>query len=326
MLLPTNTRPGRRPTRMEYLRRRTVAAAAATGLVLALIGAVRGDSHAGLTPATLRLTQAQQALLPWRAKVADGSAGVLDARGLPGPAAQQAAVDRYRALGLPIYCAGGRDRYAALTFDDGPSRFSDRVLDLLHGAGAQATFFLIGRQVGGAGPVIRRQLAQGAIGDHTWTHPMLTRLGAAELDFELGRTKQVIQRAAGQPVTLFRPPYEDHNPAVDAKVNAMGLLQILWDVDTRDSAGASSSSIVQNAEQGLKPGSIILMHETYDRSVAALPQILAAAKRHGLRLVSVPQLLALDPPADAQVRGGFPACGESARYRREDDATAMRLR
>jgi peptidoglycan-N-acetylglucosamine deacetylase len=325
MLLPTRNRPARRPSQMAYLRRRTVAAAAAAGVVVSLVSAIRGDGRLGAISDAIRLSRAAQAQLPWRVVVTDGSAGLLDARGLPGPAAQQAALERYRAIGVPIYCAGGRGRYAALTFDDGPSQFSDRVLRMLAGAGAQGTFFLIGRLVEGSGDIPRRQLAQGAVGDHTWTHPTLTRLSTSDVNFELGQTKRVLERALGQPIVLFRSPYEAHDPAVDARVRAMGLLQVLWNVDTRDSAGASTDAIAQNARDGLRPGSIILMHETYDRSVAALPSILAEAKRRGLRLVSVPQLLALDPPTDDQVRAGFQGCEDSARYQREREASAMRL-
>jgi peptidoglycan-N-acetylglucosamine deacetylase len=321
---PSSSASRPRPTRLHYRRRRTVAAAALAGVVVAMASAVAGD-HSPLGPLEIKLTAAEKARLPWRAVVTDGSAGVLDGRGLPAPGAQRAAIDHYRSIGLPIYCAGGRGPFAALTFDDGPSQFSGQVLDLLRGARAQSTFFLIGRQVPGQGETVRRQLAMGGVADHTWNHPMLTRLSRRDLDFELGQTRRVLEQATRQPIDLFRAPYGDHNPAVDARVRGFGLLEILWSVDTRDSAGADPLSIAQNAEEGLQPGSIILMHETYQRSVAALPQILTAARRRGIRLVSVSQLLALDPPPDAQVRAGPLACGDRERYRRAEDATGMRL-
>lgn len=301
-----------------------MAAAALAGVVVAMASVITGD-RSPLEPLEIKLTAAEKARLPWRAVVTDGSAGVPDSRGLPGPGAQRSAVEHYRAIGLPIYCAGGRGRFAALTFDDGPSQFSGQVLDLLRSAGAQSTFFLIGRQVGGQGEIVRRQLAAGGVADHTWNHPMLTRLSRRDVDFELGQTKRVLEQATRQPIELFRAPYGDHNAAVDARIRGWGLLEVLWNVDTRDSAGADSVSIAQNADQGLQPGAIVLMHETYERSVRALPQILGAARRRGLRLVSVPQLLALDPPPDALVRAGPLACGERERYRRAEDATGMRL-
>ena len=313
------------PTRLKFLRRRTVAGAAVLAAAIALVITVRGDDDWALRPEVLRLSAAQQALLPWRTVVLDGSAGVLDARGLPGRAAQRAAVERFWAIGRPIFCTAGRGRYAALTFDDGPSRYSDQVLRLLARAGAHGTFFLVGRNLPEGPDVPRRQLQLGAIGDHTWNHPVLTTLRPRALHFELSATKRALERATGQPITLFRPPYEARNPAVDAKARSLGLLQVLWNVDTADSRGASTAQVAANAESGLRPGAIILMHETYERSVRALPRILQAARRRGIELVSVPQLLALDPPPEAQVRAGGLACGERERYRAAEDAGEMRL-
>src|SRR5207248_2913026 len=177
---------------------------------LVVIAAARGDAGSPFGHALdATLTPAQAAKLPWRQNYVSGSAGPLDARGLPSAAAQRAAVAHFYRLGLPLYCAGGGGNYAALTFDDGPSPFSEQVL---------------------------------------------------------------------------------------------GLLPVLWDVDTRDSLGADTPQIVTNAEQGLRPGAIVLMHETYTRSLAAVPQVLASARKKGLRLVTVSQLLALDPPPDSLVR------------------------
>jgi peptidoglycan/xylan/chitin deacetylase (PgdA/CDA1 family) len=286
---------------------------------------VRGDPASSLEAQAVSLSPAQQAQLPWRAVVSDGSAGVLDARGLPSAAAQKAALDRYQALGLPIYCAGGRGRYAALTFDDGPSGYSRQVLDLLRRAGAEATFFVIGAQVPGARAVLRRQLRAGAVADHTWDHANLTRMSAADVGWELSRTRRAIERAVRQPVRLFRAPYGARDSLLDARVSRLGFVHVLWDLDTRDSDGASTATIVHNAEAGLRPGAIVLMHETYDRSVAALPQVLAAARRKHLRLVTVPQLLALDPPPEALVRAGDVGCEDREAYRRMQDASAMRL-
>ncbi len=303
-----------------------MAAAAIVALVIALVSLIRGDRGSPLELAGIRLTQAQKALLPWRAVVTNGSAGNLDAHGLPGPAAQQAAIDRYRTIGLPIYCAGGRGNYAALTFDDGPSpRFSDRVLHILREGGAQGTFFLVGRQLKGSDEIARRQLEMGAVGHHTWNHALLTRMSNREVLAEVEGTKRALERAVGQPVTLFRAPFAGRDRRVDARIRRLGLLHILWDVDTRDSAGADTQEIVLNAEAGLRPGAIILMHETYERSARALPRIIASARRRGLRLVSVPQLLALDPPPDAQLRARGGGCGQRERYQQAEDANGMRL-
>ena len=308
-----------------FVRRRAVALGVILGLLLVLIALARGDSGSPFGPAGAALGPVEEAKLPWRQRYVSGSAGPLDARGLPAAPAQRAAVARYHRLGLPIYCGGGRGNYAALTFDDGPSEHSEQVMALLDGAGAQATFFLVGQAVGPRPDVPRRQLRLGGVADHTWTHANLPSLGNRELNRELMDTKRVLERATGQPVTLMRPPFGARDARTDRVVRRMGMVPIMWDVDTRDSAGAGTDEIAANADEGMRPGSIILMHDTYDRSLAALPRILESARRKGIQLVSVPQLLALDPPTEAQVRAGGMGCGEERqRFQREREATAMR--
>jgi peptidoglycan/xylan/chitin deacetylase (PgdA/CDA1 family) len=316
----------RRPTRTEILRRRTVAVGVAAGLLFVMIALARGDGRSPLGSAAAgTLTPAQAAKLPWRQRYASGSAGPLDARGLPSPAAQREAVRRFYHLGLPIYCGGGRGNYASLTFDDGPSEYSQRVLDLLRQAGAQATFFVVGRALAEHPGVPRQQVEMGGVADHTWTHAQLTALNQRDLLAELQRTQAALEQATGEAITLMRPPFGSRDPRVDRVVHRLGMVPVLWDADSRDSAGAGSDAILANTTAGLRPGGIVLMHETYDRTVAVLPQILTAARQRGMRLVSVPQLLALDPPTEGQLRAGPMGCSERERFHAQQDQTAMRL-
>jgi peptidoglycan/xylan/chitin deacetylase (PgdA/CDA1 family) len=308
-----------------YLRRRAVALAAALGLLLIVISAVRGESGSPFPALDSALKPAQKAKLPWRQRYVSGSAGPLDGRGLPATPAQRSAAERYQRLGLPIYCGGGRGNYAALSFDDGPSPLTPRILDNLRRSGAQATFFLIGRSAQADPGTPRRQLAFGGVADHTWTHASLPSLGTPQVRAELANTKRELERLTGERITLMRPPYGARDERTDKVVTRLGMVQVVWDVDTRDSVGAGTEEIVANAEAGLRPGAIILMHDTYDRSLAALPRILQAAKQKGIRLVSVGQLLALDPPPDTLVKAGGEGCSDRQRYQVAEDATAMRL-
>jgi peptidoglycan/xylan/chitin deacetylase (PgdA/CDA1 family) len=324
---PGQTTARRAPTRADFLRRRAVALGVGAGLLLSVLALARGDSGTPFGHALdATLTPAQAAKLPWRQDYTSGSAGPLDARGLPSRAAQRAAVARFYRLGLPIYCAGARGGYAALTFDDGPHPLSLQFLQLLQRAGIQSTHFVIGGQVDAhSAPLVKAEEGLGGVADHTWTHPFLTRLSPGEVNFELGQTQRTLEQVVRAPITLMRPPYGDYDPQVNQVVHRMGMVGVLWDVDSRDSAGAAAPQILANVEQGLRPGAIILMHETYDRSLAALPQVLVAAQRKRLRLVSVPELLALDPPPDALVRAGPTGCTDRERYQQQEDATAMRL-
>src|SRR5205807_10221654 len=126
---------------------------------------------------------------------------------------------------------------------------------------------------------------------------------------EIADAKRAIERSSGGPVFLFRPPYGARDAAIDRLVRGLGLLEVLWTVDSRDSLGANYAQIERNVIAGLHPGAIILMHENHGQTIRAMINIFAAIRRKGLRAVSVPQLLADDPPSAAQPRDGGLGCG-----------------
>ncbi len=229
-------------------------------------------------------------------------------------AGEPAEVHRLIALGKPIYCAAPRGGEVALTFDDGPGPYTRLMIDKLRKHGVNATFFIVGRNIplvtgpGGAS-IVREERTIAAVGDHTFTHPLLTSLAPAQAEDEIVKTQHALARASGAPVFLFRPPYGAHDAQIDAIARAHGLLQILWTVDSRDSLGANYAQIERTVISGLHPGAIVLMHENHGQTIRAMLSIFAALQRRHLRAVSVPQLLRDDPPSLAQVRAGGSACG-----------------
>jgi peptidoglycan/xylan/chitin deacetylase (PgdA/CDA1 family) len=212
-------------------------------------------------------------------------------------------------LGRPIYCAARRGNEVALTFDDGPGPYTRLVLAKLHKHGVSATFFDVGRNIPLLPSALRRERDQGALGDHTFTHPLLTALAPGEAEAQIAGTKTALERASGGPVFLFRPPYGGRDGRIDQIARAHGLLEVLWTVDSADSLGANYAQIERNVIGGLSGGAIILMHENHGQTVRALLAIFAALQRRHLRAVSVPQLLTDDPPSAAQVRAGGAGCG-----------------
>jgi len=204
--------------------------------------------------------------------------------------------------GLAVYCGGGRGPYVALTFDDGPGRYTGRVLAILRRAHARATFFVVGDRVRYWPGLARAELVLGAVGNHTWDHARLPGLGARETWRELAWTQSAVVSATGARPLLFRPPYEAPSKASRHVARALGLTVVLWSVDSGDSlTGATASSVARTAIAGLRPGAIVLLHDIRPAGVAALPRILRAIRRRGLRAVTVPELVALDPPAHAQL-------------------------
>jgi peptidoglycan/xylan/chitin deacetylase (PgdA/CDA1 family) len=230
-------------------------------------------------------------------------------------AAQLRAVRRLAAHGLPVYCAGRSKRMVALTFDDGPGPYTTLAIKKLREAHLRATFFLVGKSIRAHPGLARREKAVAAVGDHTLTHPFLPGLSQAEMAQEIAGARTLIEQASGQPVGLFRPPYGARTPPIDAEAKSLGLLEVLWTMDSRDSLGANYAGIEQNAIAGLHPGSIILMHENRGQTIRALPVIFAAIARDHLRAVTVPELVADDPPSLAQLRAGANGCGTKAQAR-----------
>ncbi|MEV1081213.1 polysaccharide deacetylase family protein [Streptomyces sp. NPDC050211] len=163
--------------------------------------------------------------------------------------------------------------YVGLTFDDGPSGTTPALLNALQQNGLRATMFNEGQDAAAYPAQVRAQVAAGMwVGNHTYTHPHLTRLGQAQIDAEISRTQQAIAGAGGGTPKLFRPPYGETNATVKAVAAKYGLTEILWDVDSQDWNGAGTDAIVAAAGR-LTNGQVILMHDGPANTVAAIPRI-----------------------------------------------------
>jgi len=222
-----------------------------------------------------------------------------------------AEIRRLAGFDLPLYCGGHRGNEVAFTFDDGPGVYTNLALKKLGQAHERATFFVVGKSMNAFPGFLPRELALGTIGDHTYTHPDLVALSPAEVDFQLARTAQMIRAQTGQEVDLWRPPYEADDAAVRQVAHRLGLLEILWSIDSRDSLGADWAQIISTVEAGLRPGTIVLFHENHGQTIRALTTLLPYLHSHRLRSVSLPELLASDPPSIAQLRAGATGCGGS---------------
>jgi peptidoglycan/xylan/chitin deacetylase (PgdA/CDA1 family) len=228
-----------------------------------------------------------------------------------GPAAQAAAVMRFAARGKPVYCGNGRRRLVALTFDDGPGPHTSALLRELRRHDARGMFFLVGRAVAQRPAWPRRQRERGAIGTHSMTHTDLTRLPLAAASEEIAGGRAAALDAAGPPVDLFRPPYGRRTQAIDREIRLRGMAQIMWDVNSTDSRRdpppgfdkAVSARVLRLA----RPGSIVLLHERA-HTIRALRTILPALRRRGLRAITLPELLAADPPSAARLHRGARGC------------------
>jgi peptidoglycan/xylan/chitin deacetylase (PgdA/CDA1 family) len=229
----------------------------------------------------------------------------------PGPdvepaGATTARLDRLVAAGLPIRCGAGTQPLVALTFDDGPGVLTRQTLDLLRERGMTATFFLVGKLLDEARfqGLPRSAARLGAVGDHTWDHVSMVGVSAAELDEQIARTRRAIAAETGERVVLFRPPLGQQDERVRDYVRSLGMLTVLWSVESGDSQGMSADRIYRTVRASLSPGDIVLLHENRGTTQKALPRILDLIEARGYTTVTVPQLLELDPPTHEQLREG----------------------
>ena len=221
---------------------------------------------------------------------------------MPSEAAQQEAVARVATLGVPIYEAGRRGRYVALTFDDGPGPYTPKVLDELRRYGFRATFFVNGKNFAAWRPVLRRTGQEAVVGDHTWSHKYLPGLPPGQQVSDTERSMRASSDITGDRVQLFRPPYGSTTTHLNAWLRGRGVLPVLWSADSRDSLGANREEILSRAKAGTKPGAIILFHENRGQTYWAINRYLPWLRKQGYTAVTVPELLALIPPDLAAVR------------------------
>ncbi|MBV9690196.1 MAG: polysaccharide deacetylase family protein [Ktedonobacteraceae bacterium] len=202
------------------------------------------------------------------------------------------------AKGNIVYHGSSSLPEVALTFDDGPSLYyTPQVLTILHQYGVHATFFTIGENVRLYPELVQQEYYAGhVIGNHSWDHPYLTQRSAASVYSELSRTGDMIQQTIGIRPTLFRPPYGAINAQVEFQASRLGLISVVWNVDTRDwdQPRSTESVIINNVLKGVSNGSIVLMHDAggnRSRTIATLPKIIVALRQRGYQLVTISQLL-----------------------------------
>ncbi|SMQ16997.1 Polysaccharide deacetylase [Streptomyces sp. Ag82_O1-12] len=182
----------------------------------------------------------------------------------------------------PVRAAACGAGYVGLTFDDGPSGTTTKLLGVLRQNGLRATMFNQGQYAAANPSLVRAQVTAGMwVANHSYTHPHLTQLSQAQIDSEISRTQQAIAGAGGGTPKLFRPPYGETNATVKSVAARYGLTEIIWHVDSQDWNGASADAIVQSVAR-LTNGQIILMHDWPANTLAAVPRIAQTLATRGL--------------------------------------------
>jgi peptidoglycan-N-acetylglucosamine deacetylase len=204
-----------------------------------------------------------------------------------------------------VFTGPRNKREIALTFDDGPwwEPRASSFVSLLAKEHVPATFFEVGEHIATYDPhgtIERQMLADGdMIGDHTWSHPDLAGLSAAQQRDEISRAAAAIRTATGgfEPC-LFRPPEGAADPSLLTIARSMGFTTIQWDIDPRDWALPGVNAIIDNVVANAHDGAIVEEHfgggpryETLD----ALPREIAQLRAKGYQLVTLTQMLGYKP-------------------------------
>jgi peptidoglycan/xylan/chitin deacetylase (PgdA/CDA1 family) len=203
-----------------------------------------------------------------------------------------------RSHGNSIYRDGPARHEVAIGFDDGPDTDTPAFVSMLERSHAKATFFMIGRQITSTyrETMLHELRAGDALGDHTYTHPDMTR--TSDPRGQLEKTLVAIRAQTGYTPCVFRPPYGDVNAAVVRIASSLGLATVGWNVDPSDYTQPGTGAIVSRVLAQVRPGSIVISHDgggPRGQTLAAYPRIIATLHRRGYRLVTIPELLGFRP-------------------------------
>lgn len=198
-------------------------------------------------------------------------------------------------------------KMVALTYDDGPSIYTPRVLKTLKENNAVATFFVVGNRVPTYSDTVKKAHDMGCeIGNHTYEHKNLTRVSEAEVKRQITKTNRNVKKVTGQAPVIMRPT----GGATNANVKQwVGMPSIIWSIDTLDWKTRNAGSTKKAVLDHVKDGDIVLMHDLYSATASASETIIPELVKRGYQLVTVSEL--------AECRGGMKETGAYFNFRKK---------
>ncbi len=179
----------------------------------------------------------------------------------------------------------------ALTFDDGPSSNTIKLLDGLKKTNSKVTFFLLGTKVYQYRDVIKRMYSEShQLGNHTYHHLNLRYLSKEKALEEINYTNNAIYTVTGHFPTVFRPPYGIISDEVKKEISQK---VILWNVDFRDWRYKSSKRVFNQIVKNAKDGNIIVLHDTYKTTVDGVLLAVDKLVKEGYRFVTIDELISI---------------------------------
>jgi peptidoglycan/xylan/chitin deacetylase (PgdA/CDA1 family) len=197
-----------------------------------------------------------------------------------------------------ICSANTSEKCIALSFDDGPAgKNTARILDILKENEMQAAFFCIGKKMPGNEEQMKRIIQEGhMIGNHSYSHHRFFDLfSSRKMLGELEQTSRICQDITGLSPRFFRPPYGVTNPNLKKAVLQGGYISIGWSIRSFDTVIRNEERLYNKIINALKPGAILLLHDTSETTVLLLPRLLKGILGKGYQVIRLDKMLNLNP-------------------------------
>jgi len=195
---------------------------------------------------------------------------------------------------IPVLCkANTTEKVVALTFDDGPNIYTPQILDTLKANHTPSAFFCIGKHIAGNEAVLMRMNDEGhIIGNHSYTHDFwFDMLGWHKMLAELQQMSIATEHAIGRHPLLFRPPYGVMNPNLAKAIKEGGYTPIGWTIRSFDTKAKDKEKLLSRITGQLKPGAIILLHDSMPITAEILPELIKRIHDKGYKIVRADKML-----------------------------------
>jgi peptidoglycan/xylan/chitin deacetylase (PgdA/CDA1 family) len=198
---------------------------------------------------------------------------------------------------IPARHHGDRNsKLVALTFDDGPTTYTEAILDILKAEGVQAAFFSIGKRAEASPEIVKRwQEEDHLIANHSYAHSFhFDWQNRDKMSAEIRRTNEVLKSIIGKTPLFFRPPYGVTNPELSHAVNLTSMHTIGWSLRSFDTSAKDADKLLQKLLKQVRAGDIILLHDSVTHTASILTAFIKACRQKGFTFVRLDKMLGLE--------------------------------
>lgn len=188
----------------------------------------------------------------------------------------------------------------ALSFDDGPANeYTPAILDILRQNNIQAAFFCIGNRIAGNEKIFRAYHEEGhIIGNHSFTHDTWFDLfSTKKMLADMKLMNLAVENEIGLSPKLFRPPYGVTNPNLRKAIINGNYISVGWNIRSYDTVIKDEKKLMRRVSKAVKPGAIILFHDTSKTTLTILPEFIKQLTADGYTITRLDKMLKLDPYA-----------------------------